>query len=161
MKNLSVNLLYADSYSHSGDKIFDILFVIICIIFFIFQIILFFKLWGMTNDIREIKYKYLYKENENTLHDENVLPREGFKFKENDLVILISTGLQMRIKEITEDGKYACYSNAGMTHAGNFTENEIELFKKKQYKEELGGENKQMFFILGIVVVIVILLFIF
>ena len=32
---------------------------IIIIVFGILQIILFFKLWGMTNDIREMKNKYM------------------------------------------------------------------------------------------------------
>lgn len=34
---------------------------LVVIVFGILQIILFFKIWGMTNDIREIKNKYLGK----------------------------------------------------------------------------------------------------
>lgn len=37
--------------------------LLVIIVVGIFQLILFFKLWGMTNDIREIKKKYL-KSNE-------------------------------------------------------------------------------------------------
>lgn len=50
----------------------DILLAIVGIVFAVLQIILFFKLWGMTNDIREIKNKYLSlnKEVENR-HIEN------------------------------------------------------------------------------------------
>ena len=33
--------------------------ILIIFIFGILQLILFFKIWGMTNDIREIKEKYL------------------------------------------------------------------------------------------------------
>ena len=34
-------------------------FGLIAVLFAVLQIILFFKIWGMTNDIREIKEKYL------------------------------------------------------------------------------------------------------
>ena len=37
---------------------------IILLIFGVLQIILFFKVWGMTNDIREIRNKYLKNEDE-------------------------------------------------------------------------------------------------
>lgn len=37
---------------------------IILLIFGILQIILFFKVWGMTNDIKEIRNKYLKDEDE-------------------------------------------------------------------------------------------------
>ena len=37
---------------------------IILLIFGVLQIILFFKVWGMTNDIREIRNKYLKDEDE-------------------------------------------------------------------------------------------------
>lgn len=38
---------------------------IILLIFGLLQIILFFKVWGMTNDIKEIRNKYLKDEDEN------------------------------------------------------------------------------------------------
>lgn len=46
----------------------DTLLTIVGIVFAILQIMLFFKLWGMANDIREIKRKYFSqnKEIENT-----------------------------------------------------------------------------------------------
>ena len=37
---------------------------IVLLIFGVLQIILFFKVWGMTNDIREIRNKYLKDEDE-------------------------------------------------------------------------------------------------
>lgn len=37
---------------------------IILLIFGVLQIILFFKVWGMTNDIKEIRNKYLKEEDE-------------------------------------------------------------------------------------------------
>ena len=37
---------------------------IILLVFGVLQIILFFKIWGMTNDIKEIRNKYLKDEDE-------------------------------------------------------------------------------------------------
>lgn len=37
---------------------------IVLLIFGVMQIILFFKVWGMTNDIKEIRNKYLKNEDE-------------------------------------------------------------------------------------------------
>lgn len=34
----------------------------------------------------------------------------------------------MRIKEITEDGKYSCYTGGGASHEGDFTTSEIKRF---------------------------------
>ena len=43
--------------------IINIIYVVM-LIFGILQIILFFKVWGMTNDIKEIRNKYLKDEDE-------------------------------------------------------------------------------------------------
>ena len=40
------------------------LLTIILLVFGVLQIILFFKVWGMTNDIKEIRNKYLKDEDE-------------------------------------------------------------------------------------------------
>lgn len=98
---------------------------IIVIVFGILQIILFFKLWGMTNDIRIIKNQYL-----DSLKTSEV-PKETVKgaFEVGALVVNVSSGKQMRIKEIeAATGKYACYTNGGMNFEGNFDESEIKLF---------------------------------
>lgn len=69
----------------------SILLTIVGVLFAILQIMLFFKLWGMTNDIREIKNKYLNteykKENANLEHftsSEDVpASKSKYKYKEN------------------------------------------------------------------------------
>ena len=48
-------------------------------------------------------------------------------FDIGDLVVLKSTGKQMRVKDII-NGKYSCYSNRGAIHEGDFDESEIKLF---------------------------------
>lgn len=111
---------------------------LVVIVFGILQIILFFKLWGMTNDIREIKNKYLNSKSPSSHLDEayNASLNETKpiqkqypenKFQPGDLVVSISTGKQMRVKDI-KDGKYSCYSQGGMVHDGDFDESEIKLF---------------------------------
>lgn len=47
----------------------ETLLAIILIVFGVLQIILFFKIWGMTNDVREIKNKYL-SETDKTIEKE-------------------------------------------------------------------------------------------
>lgn len=42
---------------------------IILLIFGVLQIILFFKVWGMTNDIKEIRNKYLKDEDEKKIRE--------------------------------------------------------------------------------------------
>ena len=88
------------------------------------QIILFIKIWIMTNDVREIKEKYLSSDNR-----KQVIPTTNVssRFNVNDLVVEIATGKQMRIKAITVDGKYSCFTGGGTVHVGNFDASEIKL----------------------------------
>lgn len=97
---------------------------LVAVLFGILQIILFFKIWGMTNDIREIKEKYL----SSTDPKKSVSPAQPTEFNVGELVVHIKTNKQMRIKEITEDGKYSCYTGGGASHEGDFTASEIKRF---------------------------------
>lgn len=101
-------------------------FGLIAILFAVLQIILFFKIWGMTNDIREIKEKYLSSTDpKKSVSLSNNQPTE---FSIGELVVEIKTNKQMRIKEITQDGKYSCYTGGGASHEGDFTAAEIKRF---------------------------------
>lgn len=112
---------------------------LVVIVFGILQIILFFKLWGMTNDIKEIKEKYLNSENhhmefiqkaDNEQIDEiepDLFKFDGLKFKQGDHVVNLKTEKQMRVKDI-KDGKFCCYSQGGMVHEGDFDESELRKF---------------------------------
>ena len=42
---------------------------IVLLVFGVLQIVLFFKIWGMTNDIREMRNKYLKDEDDKVLDD--------------------------------------------------------------------------------------------
>lgn len=72
----------------------ETLLAIIFIVFGLLQIILFFKIWGMTNDIREMKNKYF---------------RADISFSIGDTVRHKTTGKEMRIRSIKPNGKYACF----------------------------------------------------
>lgn len=89
---------------------------ILFIVFGLLQIILFFKVWGMTNDIRAIKNKYLEspktERQKSSDSDENGISID-------DTVIEIKSGRQMVVKEIKE-GKYSCYINNGTVCVGSF-----------------------------------------
>lgn len=112
----------------------DTLLAIIIVVFGILQLILFFKIWGMTNDIREIKNKYLDSSTNSQIQSSQEIeyfgsiPKDGSKFKEDDLVVLLATGKQMRVKRYTDDGKYSCYTNGGTVYQGDYAENELRLF---------------------------------
>ena len=47
---------------------------IVLLVFGVLQIILFFKVWGMTNDIKEIRNKYLKDEDEKRRAEANYDP---------------------------------------------------------------------------------------
>lgn len=93
------------------------------IVFGILQIILFFKIWGMTDDIRAIKNKYI-----NNVED-SAIPTSSnrLQYEVGDLVVSVKDDKQMRIKEIKGE-KYSCFSNNGITFEGDFLESEIRLF---------------------------------
>lgn len=102
---------------------------IIVIVFGFLQIILFFKLWGMTNDIKEIKNKYLESFSKNIENKLTTKNNSEVKIEEGALVVDVKTGKQMRSKEYNPTtGKYSCYTNGGTVYAGDFDESEIKLF---------------------------------
>lgn len=116
----------------------EIILSLVLIIFGILQIVLFFKVWGMTNNIAEItdivkKYQYnLNKQNVAQKENHTDTQTEGqertSKFIEKQLVVKISTKEQMRIAEVLDGGKYACLYNPSKREAGIYDEHEIEDF---------------------------------
>lgn len=100
------------------------LFTVFMLLFGILQIILLFKIWGMTNDVREIRDKYLDGNIQQSVEPQN---KSNLKYELNELVVDLKTGRQMRIKEF-KDNKYSCYINSGATFVGDFDESEIKKF---------------------------------
>lgn len=91
---------------------------IVMIAFGILQIILFFKIWGMTNDIREIKNKYFSE-------GKKEMPRKKLtNLAAGDIVTEINSGRKVAISEINPDGTYKCYADGGVC-VGNLKEEEL------------------------------------
>jgi len=84
---------------------------IIFAIFGILQIILFFKIWGMTNDIKEIKEKYLYGDRVQPIQ---AISEETNNYSNGLLVVELKTERQMRLGDKLENGKYNAYSNGAL-----------------------------------------------
>lgn len=75
---------------------------IIIIVFGILQIILFFKLWGMTNDIREIKNKYMDDQYKRTIEGSvEVRDKRPIQPLEKDIKKEISPKSELLIKKDT------------------------------------------------------------
>lgn len=98
---------------------------IILAAFGILQIILFFKLWGMTNDVKEMKNMMRSYSNKMKTPIENTERKNGI-LEKDALVVDLKTEKQMKISELLANGKYKCYSNS--MHVGDFAPSEIMEF---------------------------------
>lgn len=98
------------------------------IVFGLLQIILFFKIWGMTNDIAEIKkefIKYLNKDEETvetSTFDMNNIISNG------TLVVEIKTEKQMTFERLLPNHKYECSRN--MIVIGSYEASDIMEYNK-------------------------------
>jgi hypothetical protein len=111
----------------------EIIIGITVVVFGIFQIILFFKIWGMTDDIREIKNKYINQHNIIT-EKECIEKKKAAKtnsekdvFEEGDLVIVKATENQFRISIISEVDGVTYYSRSA--NEPSYRRDELEFFE--------------------------------
>ena len=117
---------------------FLIIVYIVMLAWGILNIILFFKIWGMTNDVRELKLFLIKKEENMTIgsvkesktvesadekKDNGFTPNPNRIVNKGDTVININNGEQMIVNEIGFDGSCICY--IGKKMAGIFQPNEI------------------------------------
>lgn len=106
----------------------EIISAVVILAVCIVQIALFVKIWGMTNDIKEIKDVILEYSNTKKDNKGNFGEIDGFSI--GDLVINKDNGKQMRIRKYNSDSnKFSCYSNGDVTYDGDFYPSQIELFK--------------------------------
>ena len=92
----------------------------------ILQIVLFFKLWGMTNDIKEIKGKYLSKTNDGKHDDTSGIGDSDIIVGSH--IVVIKTEKQMKVIGIdAQSNQFICSNNNGLT-SESFNRGEIELF---------------------------------
>ena len=88
--------------------------VIFEVIFGILGLILFFKVWAMTNDVRELKeYVLPYLQNKGNNSNKGIDPIiDGDKeFASGTIVVEVATGRQLKIKHRLPDGRYKCSYN--------------------------------------------------
>ena len=111
----------------------DEITIVVCLIFGILQIILFFKIWGMTNNVKRIlnifeevtKEKRLELETAAKKAKYNATENAADKFNIGDLVV-DSNGIQWRVAEINGGIVVCKNSTKGIVE---YAADEISLFK--------------------------------
>lgn len=91
---------------------------ILSIAFGILSIILFFKVWGMTNDVDKLMRHFCEKQG---AKDPLESPKAG------RTVTRKSDGVKMRVDRISNTGTYSCLSIDGIKFEGMYTEDEITI----------------------------------
>ena len=105
----------------------EFVYLLLALIWSILCLILFFKIWGMTNDVREIKDHLLHSQ---ALEQKIASPTpqevtlsKDRNIKKGDVVINLRNGREIKVDEINEDGSFICYID--QTYTGVFQPNEI------------------------------------
>ena len=104
----------------------EVLYLFLSVISSILCVILFFKVWGMCNDVDKLTKFVISKWSEKGTKS----PNESEEYKVGDLVVWKETGKQMRIASIRDEGTYECRTNQGETFVGNFSSDELVKFKE-------------------------------
>lgn len=133
---------------------FGTIYILILFVFGVLNIILFFKIWGMTNNISEMNHTLsniekvlLSKKKSDIINNDDYLNKpygtdsteRHNKFSLNDSVVIKMTGKLTHITKITDEGKYVCYSSEGSFFDGVFEDE--QLFTRDEYTQFL--KNKR------------------
>ena len=123
----------------------DVLLSIVLLVFGILQVILFFKIWGMTNDIAEMnaRFKAIFPteeekkinaliEKQNTANNANTgAIYDAKEYNVGDNVIYEPMNRKMIIKEITKEGLLVCISykpNGKEEYEGTYKPEQVKRF---------------------------------
>ena len=123
----------------------DVLLSIVLLVFGILQVILFFKIWGMTNDIAEMnaRFKAIFPteeekkinaliEKQNSTNETNTEAINNTKVLNiGDNVIYEPMNRKMIIKEITKEGLLVCISykpNGKEEYEGTYKPEQVKKF---------------------------------
>ena len=123
----------------------NFIILIVSIVFGILQIILFFKIWGMTNDIAEMNARFksicpteeekkinALIEKQNTTNNTNTgAIYDAKEYNVGDNIIYEPMNRKMIIKEITEDGLLVCISykaNGKEEYEGTYKPEQVKKF---------------------------------
>ena len=123
------------------------IYLLLALVWSILCLILFFKVWGMTNDVRIIKdllssqsisapvnYNTVNervtenkKENENKEVSDEALYQKTLSrnIKEGDFVFEIKTGKRLHVQSILPNGDIICYTNKTLGFVKQFSANDI------------------------------------
>ena len=107
------------------------LLYIIGLVWAVLNIILFFKIWGMTDNVKESKeilldIFYLLSSKEES--SQNEISKESCPIKEGDVVINKKNGNEMIVKTIYSDGTLGC--ETGKMYLEDFSIDDVEIKKK-------------------------------
>ncbi len=105
----------------------NFIIISISIVFAILNIILFFKIWGMTNDVRDIKEHFLSTHKTPVINTSSpeIKGKEYLGFTVGETVYEIKTGKIMVIQRITNVGTFSCFSVDGKDFLGCFSAKEL------------------------------------
>ncbi len=123
----------------------DILLSIILLVFGILQVILFFKIWGMTNDIAEMNSRFkatcpteeekkinaLIEKQKSISATNHEAINNTAPFNVGENVIYEPMNRKMIIKEITKDGLLVCISykpNGNEEYEGTYKPEQVKRF---------------------------------
>ena len=111
---------------------FSVLIAIVSIVWGVLSIILFFKVWEMTNDIKEIKNKFLYDTlpNQQKVKELKSFTVNGKDLDEGDVVVEAATGREIIIKSILSDGRFICWRDKNKTSMEKYSLSEIETLEE-------------------------------
>lgn len=111
---------------------------LVLFVFGILNLILFFKIWGMTNDVSVIKEYIVRQSSSNETKDNNPTIQTSVANDINvgDLVVRLCDEQQLKVVEIV-NGKYHCFKAGTITSVDSLNRNEIELFDKYWLKKNL------------------------
>lgn len=112
--------------------VLNVLLGLVMTVFGVLQIILFFKIWGMTNDIRKIKNKCFSELGIGDIKIPTKLPsgsvdvngRKNSGIITGSVAVEIKTGREVSVYKKNPDGTYECYADGGVC-IGNLKEEEL------------------------------------
>ncbi len=108
----------------------DVLLSFVLLVFGILQIILFFKIWGMTNNVCKIRELMENYSQNNTNNSSKEVVGECDSIEVNDFVMEIKTQKEFKVKQIIGENKFECIERYGCV-IYTFEKDEIKLIGKQ------------------------------
>ncbi|MBR5493923.1 MAG: hypothetical protein IKV77_12475 [Alistipes sp.] len=108
----------------------DVLLSIVLLVFGILQVILFFKIWGMTNDVCKIRELLENFSKSNTNNSSKEFVEECATIEVDDFVMEIKTQKEFKVKQIIGENKFECIERYGCV-IYTFNKDEIKLISKQ------------------------------